>query len=91
MDKNYGRGQEYDPALPVSPGTPYRPRNYSAIPAMHQVSFFLQDNLVPCWFEPVVCGIIDIRVQIDPPIVGVHVVIVELDEVGVYEVGINLE
>lgn len=45
MDKNYGRGQEYDPALPVSPGTPYRPRNYSAIPAMHQVSFFLQDNL----------------------------------------------
>lgn len=39
MDKNYGRGQEYDPALPVSPGTPYRPRNYSAIPAMHQVSF----------------------------------------------------
>ena len=45
MDKNYGRGQEYDPALPVSPGTPYRPRIYSSIPAMHQLSFFVQDNL----------------------------------------------
>lgn len=46
MDKNYGRGQEYDPARPVSPGTPYRPRVYSHIPAMHQLSFYLQDNLV---------------------------------------------
>ena len=45
MDKNYGRGQEYDPALPVSPGTPYRPRIYSSIPAMHQLSFFVQDNM----------------------------------------------
>lgn len=45
MDKNYGRGQEYDPARPVSPGTPYRPRIYSHIPAMHQLSFYVQDNL----------------------------------------------
>ncbi len=44
-DKNYGRGQEYDPARPVSPGTPYRPRIYSHIPAMHQLSFYIQDNL----------------------------------------------
>lgn len=45
MDKNYGHGQEYDPSLPVSPGTPYRPRRYSDIPAMHQLSFYVQDNL----------------------------------------------
>lgn len=45
MDKNYGRGQEYDPSRPVSPGTSYRPRIYSHIPAMHQLSFYLQDNL----------------------------------------------
>lgn len=45
MDKNYGRGQEYDPSRPVSPGTPYRPRVYSHIPAMHQWSFYVQDNL----------------------------------------------
>lgn len=45
MDKNYGRGQQYDPSRPVSPGTPYRPRIYSHIPAMHQFSFYLQDNI----------------------------------------------
>ncbi len=44
-DKNYGRGQEYDPTRPISPGTPYRPRIYSQIPAMHQLSFYVQDNL----------------------------------------------
>ena len=46
MDKNYGRGQEYDPARPISPGTPYRPRVYSHIPAMHQLSFYVQDQVV---------------------------------------------
>lgn len=45
MDKNYGRGQQYDPARPISPGTPYRPRIYSHIPAMHQLSFYAQDNI----------------------------------------------
>lgn len=45
MDKNYGRGQQYDPARPISPGTPYRPRLYSHIPAMHQLSFYAQDNI----------------------------------------------
>ncbi len=45
MDKNYGRGQEYDPAKPISPGTPYRPRRYNDIPAMHQLSLYLQDDV----------------------------------------------
>lgn len=45
MDKNYGRGQQYDPARPITPGTPYRPRIYSHIPAMHQLSFYAQDNI----------------------------------------------
>lgn len=46
MDKNYGRGQEYDPSRPISPGTPYRPRIYSHILAMHQLGFYVQDNIV---------------------------------------------
>ncbi len=45
MDKNYGHGQQYDPAAPISPGTPYRPRVYNDIPAEHQLSFYAQDNL----------------------------------------------
>lgn len=45
MDKNYGRGQVYDPARPITPGTPYRPRVYSDIPAMHQLGFYIQDLL----------------------------------------------
>lgn len=45
MDKNYGHGQEYDPAYPISPGTPYRPRNYSSIPASHQLGAYAQDVL----------------------------------------------
>lgn len=45
MDKNYGCGQQYDPARPISPGTPYRPRIYRDIPAMHQLAFYLQDEL----------------------------------------------
>lgn len=45
MDKNYGHGQEYDPGYPISPGTPYRPRNYSNIPASHQMSTYVQDLL----------------------------------------------
>lgn len=45
MDKNYGDGQVYDPAFPVTPGTSYRPRVYHQIPADHHLSFFAQDEL----------------------------------------------
>lgn len=45
MDKNYGNGQQYDPSRPISPGTPYRPRVYQDIPAMHQLSLYLQDDI----------------------------------------------
>ncbi len=41
MDKNYGHGQQYDPARPISPGTPYRPRDYNHIPASHQLAAYL--------------------------------------------------
>ena len=44
-DKNFGKGQIYDPSRPLSPGTPYRPRNYSDIPSQQQVSAYLQDDL----------------------------------------------
>lgn len=45
MDKNYGHGQVYDPSRPISPGTPYRPRDYSRIPAQHQLSLYAQDDI----------------------------------------------
>lgn len=45
MDKNYGRGQVYDPMRPLNTTTDLRPRSYSAIPASHQLSFFVQDEL----------------------------------------------
>ena len=44
MDKNYGQGQVYDPTRPLSPGTPYRPRAYSDIPAQQQLSAYISDN-----------------------------------------------
>ena len=44
MEKNYGHGQVYDPTLPLMPGTPYRPRNYSDIPAQQQLSIYMQDD-----------------------------------------------
>lgn len=49
IDKNFGHGQVYDPSRPINPGTPYRPRNYSEIPAQHQLAFFLQDHVTITW------------------------------------------
>lgn len=43
MDKNYGHGQQYNPARPLSPGTPYRPRDYGSIPAGHEMGIYVQD------------------------------------------------
>lgn len=45
MDKNYGHGQIYNPERPLSPNTPYRPRDYRTIPAEHLLSFYAQDVL----------------------------------------------
>lgn len=45
MEKNYGNGQVYDPLRPITPGTPYRPRNYKNIPAQHQMGYYLQDDM----------------------------------------------
>ena len=43
MDKNYGRGLVFDVARPFSPQMDSRPRAYDAIPALHKLSFFLED------------------------------------------------
>lgn len=45
MSKNFGRGQIYDLTRPLSAGWTTRPRNYSAIPALHSVAAYLEDNL----------------------------------------------
>lgn len=43
MSKNYGAGQIYDLMRPLTPGNNTRPRSYSSIPAMHQVSVYLEN------------------------------------------------
>lgn len=44
-DKNFGNGQVYDPARPITPGTPYRPRVYKDIPSQQIASGYIQDNI----------------------------------------------
>ena len=43
--KNYGKGQIYDLTRPLSASWTTRPRDFSAIPAMHVLSFYAEDNL----------------------------------------------
>lgn len=45
IDKNYGRGQIFDPEHPIYPGLSARPRKLSEIPAEHQLSFYAEENL----------------------------------------------
>lgn len=42
MSKNYGRGQVYDLMRPLTAGNNSRPRAYSDIPAMHQLSAYVE-------------------------------------------------
>lgn len=43
--KNLGHGQQYDLTKPLSASWTSRPRDYSEIPALHNVSAFVQDNM----------------------------------------------
>lgn len=43
MSKNYGRGQVYDLARPITAGNTDRPRAFSDIPAMHQLSAWVEN------------------------------------------------
>ena len=45
MSKNLGKGQIYDLTKPLSASWSTRPRDYSAIPALHTVAFYLEDNI----------------------------------------------
>lgn len=44
MSKNYGDGQVYDLTRPLSAGWTSRPRAYKDIPALHVLSFFIEEN-----------------------------------------------
>ena len=44
MDKNYGQGSVFDTTRPFSTSMNTRPRAYSAIPASHQCSLFLEEH-----------------------------------------------
>lgn len=43
--KNFGRGQVYDLARPLSGAWTSRPRAYSDVPAVHVLNFFAEDNI----------------------------------------------
>ncbi len=45
ISKNYGKGQIYDISRPLSASWTARPRDYSTIPALHNLSFFAQDAI----------------------------------------------
>lgn len=45
VDKNYGKGQIFDPTLPLYPGMSGRPRDISMIPASHALSVYAEENL----------------------------------------------
>ncbi|MBQ3324161.1 MAG: TonB-dependent receptor plug domain-containing protein [Muribaculaceae bacterium] len=45
VDKNYGKGQIFDPTLPLYPGISGRPRDISQIPASHTLSLYAEENL----------------------------------------------
>ena len=45
VDKNYGKGQIFDPTLPLYPGMSGRPRDTSQIPASHTLSVYAEENL----------------------------------------------
>jgi len=44
MARNYGDGQLYELTRPLSGGWTTRPRAYSEVPALHTLSFFLEDG-----------------------------------------------
>ena len=44
LDKNFGKGVIFDPLKPFSPDMNVRPRNFSLIPANHQLSAYAEDN-----------------------------------------------
>lgn len=45
VDKNYGKGQIFNPTLPLFPGMSGRPRDISKIPANHTLSLYTEENL----------------------------------------------
>lgn len=44
FSKNYGRGQVYDIMRPISAGNTGRPRPFSDVPAMNQLSFYAENT-----------------------------------------------
>lgn len=45
VDKNYGKGQIFDPTLPLYPGVSGRQRDISQIPACHTLSLYAEEKL----------------------------------------------
>lgn len=45
VDKNFGKGEQYDPTRPPSSTMRGRPRAYSDIPALQKLSLYTEDNI----------------------------------------------
>lgn len=45
IDKNYGKGQIFDASRPLYPGMSGRGRDLSAIPALHTLAFYAEENM----------------------------------------------
>ncbi len=45
-DKNYGSGEQFDQSRPPFPGSSYQlPRSFRSVPALHKMSFYLNDHV----------------------------------------------
>ena len=49
MSKNYGRGNVYDIERPITASTSSRPRAFNDIPAMHQLSAYIESRNIMYW------------------------------------------
>ena len=49
MSKNYGRGNVYDIERPITASTSSRPRAFNDVPAMHQLSAYIESRNIMYW------------------------------------------
>lgn len=63
MAKNLGKGSIFDTSRPFSTSMNVRPRPYSAIPATHQISAFVEDNASVPLGEFILEGVVGTRIE----------------------------
>ncbi|MDE6305076.1 MAG: outer membrane receptor protein, partial [Muribaculaceae bacterium] len=61
MSKNYGKGQIYDMMRPITAGNTSRPRPFNDIPAMHQLSAYIENTADIALGDHIVEAMIGVR------------------------------